>query len=114
MAGVVANMIAAYLEADVRRNERKMGGFTSWEIFGTGFKILIFLEFSRDVQVSKFWIFPQFPAIFRVPKKASNIFFHGAAPAATAGAAGAAAAAAAKVVTWPVSAVLALVSVTFS
>ena len=38
----------------------------------------------------------------------------GAAPAATAGAAGAVAVAAANVVTWPVSAVLALVSVTFS
>jgi hypothetical protein len=31
-----------YLEADVRRNEGKMGGFASWEIFGTGFEIRIF------------------------------------------------------------------------
>jgi hypothetical protein len=37
------------LEADVRRNERKMGGFASWEIFGTGFKI---------------WIFQGFPAMY--------------------------------------------------
>ncbi len=53
----------------MRRNQRKMGGFASWEIFGTGFKIRIFLQFSRDVQVSKFRIFPWFPAIFRGPKK---------------------------------------------
>ncbi len=58
-----------YLEADVSRNERKMVGFASWEIFGTGFEILIFLWFSCDVQVSKFWIFPRFPAIFRGTKK---------------------------------------------
>jgi hypothetical protein len=56
----------------VRRNERKMGGFASWVIFGTGFEILIFLRFSRDVQVLKFWIFSQFPAIFRGPKKFSK------------------------------------------
>jgi hypothetical protein len=35
----LASNIFHYLEADVRRNERKMGGFPSWEIFGTGFKI---------------------------------------------------------------------------
>ncbi len=45
---------------------------------------------------------------------ANMIAAHGAAPVATAGAAGMAAAAAANVVTWPVSAVLALVSVMFS
>ncbi len=64
--------IFRYLEADVRRNERKMGGFASWEIFGTGFKIRIFLWFSRDVQVSKIRIFLRFPAIFRGPKKFSK------------------------------------------
>jgi hypothetical protein len=42
------------LEADVRRNERKIGGFAIWEIFGTGFKIRIFLRFSRNIPVSKF------------------------------------------------------------
>ncbi len=63
------------LEADVRRNERKMGGFASWEIFRTGFEILIFLRFSRDVQVSKFWIFPRFPAFCRGPKKSQNADF---------------------------------------
>jgi hypothetical protein len=62
----------AYLEADVRRIKRKMGGFISWEIFGTGFKILIFLQFSCDVQVSKFWIFLRFSAIFRGLKKFSK------------------------------------------
>jgi hypothetical protein len=53
----------AYLVADVRRNGRKMGGFASWEIFGTGFEILIFLWFSHDVQILKLWFsrgFPQF------------------------------------------------------
>ncbi len=45
---------------------------------------------------------------------ANMIAAHGAAPAATAGAAGAVAVAAANVVTWLVSAVLALVSVMFS
>jgi hypothetical protein len=59
----------------VRRTERKMGGFTSWEIFGTGFEILIFLQFSHDVQVSKFWIFLRFPAIFRGPKNSQNADF---------------------------------------
>jgi hypothetical protein len=59
----------------VRRNERKMGGFASWEIFGTGFKIWIILQVSRDVQVSKFRIFPQFPVIFRGPKKSQNADF---------------------------------------
>ena len=34
--------LITYLEADLSRNERKMGGFASWEIFGTGFDILIF------------------------------------------------------------------------
>jgi hypothetical protein len=58
-----------YLEADVRKNERKMGEFASWEIFGTGFKIWIFPRFSCDIQVLKFWIFPQFPAIFRGHKQ---------------------------------------------
>jgi hypothetical protein len=52
-----------------------MGGFASWEIFGTGFKIRIFLQYSHDVQVSKFWIFPRFPAIFRGPKKSQNADF---------------------------------------
>jgi hypothetical protein len=32
----------------VRRNKRKMGGFASWEIFGTGFKIVIFAVFPRQ------------------------------------------------------------------
>jgi hypothetical protein len=53
---------------NVRKNKRKMGGFASWEIFGTGFKIWIFLRFSCDVQVSKFQIFPRF-LIFRGPQK---------------------------------------------
>ncbi len=61
--------IFCYLEADVRRNKRKIGGFARWEIFGTGFKIRIFLRFSRSVQVSKFRIFLRFPAIFRGSKK---------------------------------------------
>ncbi len=39
-----------YLEANVRRNERKIGGFASWEIFGTGFEIPFFLRFFCDVQ----------------------------------------------------------------
>jgi hypothetical protein len=71
----LASNIFCYLEADVRRNERKMGGFASWEIFGTGFKIWIFLRFSRDVQVLKFWIFPRFPAIIRGPKNSQNADF---------------------------------------
>ncbi len=77
VTAVVAMAAAtAYLEADVRRNKRKMGGFASWEIFGTGFEIRIFLRFSRNVQVLKFWIFLRFPAIFRGPKKFSkNGFF---------------------------------------
>jgi hypothetical protein len=69
------NTSPPYLEADVRRNERKMGGFKSWEIFGTGFDIPVFFQFFCDVQVSKFWIFPQFPAIFRVPKNSQNADF---------------------------------------
>jgi hypothetical protein len=36
-----------YLEADVRRNERKMGGFASLEIFGTCFEIWFFLRWER-------------------------------------------------------------------
>ncbi len=71
----LASNIFRYLEADVRRNERKMGGFASWEIFGTGFKIRIFLRFSRNIQVSKIWIFPRFPAIFRGPKNSQNADF---------------------------------------
>ncbi len=59
----------------MRRNERKLGGFASWENFGTGFEIRIFLRFSRDVQVSKFWTFPRFPAIFRGPKNSQNTDF---------------------------------------
>jgi hypothetical protein len=59
----------------VRRNERKMGGFASWEIFETGFEIRFFLQFSRDVQVSKVWIFSRFPAIFRGPKTSQNADF---------------------------------------
>jgi hypothetical protein len=49
-----------------------MGGFASWENFGTGFEIRIFLQFSCEVQVSKFWIFLRFPAIFGGPKKFSK------------------------------------------
>jgi hypothetical protein len=60
------------LEADVRRNKRKMGGFASWEIFGTCFEIRIFSQYSRNVQVLKFRIFPRFSAIFRGPKKKSQ------------------------------------------
>jgi hypothetical protein len=52
-----------------------MGGFVSWENFGTGFEIRIFLQFSRNVQVSKFWIFPRFLAIFRGPKNSQNMDF---------------------------------------
>ncbi len=59
----------------MRRNERKMGGFASWEIFGKGLEILIFLWFSHDIQISKFWIFLRFPAIFRGPKKSQNADF---------------------------------------
>jgi hypothetical protein len=65
----------AYLKADVRRNERKMVGFASWEFFGTGFKIWIFLRFSRDLQFSMFCFFWRFPAIFRGPKKFSKCGF---------------------------------------
>jgi hypothetical protein len=79
VGGVVNNIllgvICVYLEADVRRNERKMEGFASWEFFGTGFEIRIFSGFSHDVQVLKFWIFPRFPAIFRGPKKFSKCRF---------------------------------------
>ncbi len=71
----LASNIFCYLEADVRRNKRKMGGFASWENFGTGFEIWIFLRFSCDVQVSKFWIFLQLPAIFRGPKNSQNLDF---------------------------------------
>ncbi len=71
----LASNIFCYLEADVRRNERKMGGFASWEIFGTGFEIRIFLQFSCGVQVSKFQIFLRFPAIFRGHKKISKCWF---------------------------------------
>jgi hypothetical protein len=50
-----------YLEADVRRNERKMQRLASWEFFGkargTDFEIQIFLQFSCDEQVSKFGFF---------------------------------------------------------
>ncbi len=59
----------------MRQNERKMGGFASWEICGTGFEILIFSRFSRNVQVSKFWTFPRFPAIFRGPENSQNADF---------------------------------------
>jgi hypothetical protein len=52
-----------------------MGGFAIWEIFGTGFKIRIFLRVSPNVQVSKFWFFPRFPAIFRGPKNSQNTDF---------------------------------------
>ena len=52
-----------------------MGGFASWEIFGTGFEIWIFSRFSLDVQVSKFRIFMRFPAIFRGPKNSQNTDF---------------------------------------
>ncbi len=72
---VVVSLFATYLEADVRRKERKMGGFASWEIFGTGFEIWIFSRFSLDVQVSKFRIFMRFPAIFRGPKNSQNTDF---------------------------------------
>ncbi len=44
-------------------------------IFGAGFEIQIFLRFSRNVQVSKFWIFPRFPVIFRGPKNSQNADF---------------------------------------
>ncbi len=55
-----------------------MGGFASWENFGTGFKIRIFLQFSLDVQVSKFWIFPFFCGFLRFlgdPKNSQNADF---------------------------------------
>ncbi len=71
---MVTRPINIYFEADVRRNERKMERFASWEIFGTGFEIRIFLR-SRDVQVSKFWIFLRFPAIFWGPKNSQNADF---------------------------------------
>ncbi len=59
----------AYLEADERRNMRKMWGFPSWKIFGkawgTGFKIWIFPQFSHDEQVSKFGFFRSFLQFLR-------------------------------------------------
>ncbi len=59
----------------MRRNERKMGGFASWEIIRTGFKIWMFSPFFRNVHVLKFWNFPRFPAIFRGPKTSQNADF---------------------------------------
>ncbi len=75
-------MLGFYLEADVRRNKRKMWGFASWKIFGEaeekGFKIQIFLRFSCNEQVSKFGFFRGFPQFLRGrahPKKYQNSDF---------------------------------------
>ena len=43
--------------------------------FQNRFQHLDFLQFSRNVQVSKFWIFPRIPTIFRGPKKSQNVDF---------------------------------------
>ncbi len=60
----------------MKRNERKMGGFANWEILEQ-VSNSIFFWFSCVVQVLKFWNFPQFPVIFRGPKKFSKHgFFH--------------------------------------
>jgi hypothetical protein len=52
-----------------------MRGFASWEIFGTGFEILIFSRFSRNVQVSKFRIFCGFLRFSEYQKKSQNADF---------------------------------------
>ncbi len=67
--------IFCYLEADVRRNKRKMGRFASWKISQNGFQNLDSLQFSCDVQVSKFGYLCGFPRFFGGPKKSQNADF---------------------------------------
>ncbi len=45
----------------MRRNERKMEGFASWEIFGTGFEIRIFCSFPMTYRFQIFRFFRGFP-----------------------------------------------------
>jgi hypothetical protein len=73
LAAIATNK--AYLEADVRRNERKMGGFASWEIFGTGFKIRIFCSFPAMYRFQNFRFFCSFPRFLGNPKNSQNADF---------------------------------------
>jgi hypothetical protein len=61
-----------YLEADVRRNKRKMGGFASWENFWNRFQNSDFFAVFPRCTGLKFWIIQRFPAIFSGPKKISK------------------------------------------
>jgi hypothetical protein len=73
----LASNIFHYLEADVRRNERKMGGFTNWKISWNGFRNSDSLWFCHDLQVSKFGFFRGFLLFLGGPKKFSKRgFFH--------------------------------------
>ena len=72
-SGVI--MPGCYLEADVRRNKRKMGGFASWEIFGTGFEILIFCGFPATYRFQNFGFFRGFLQFLEDPKNSQNADF---------------------------------------
>ncbi len=56
----------------MRRNERKMGGFANWEIFGTGFETLIFHSFPAMYRFWNFGLFRSFLQFFRRPKNLQN------------------------------------------
>ncbi len=71
----LASNIFRYLEADVRRNKREMGGFTIWKMSWNGFQNLDSLRFSHNVQVSKFGFFCGFPRFLGGPKNSQNVDF---------------------------------------
>jgi hypothetical protein len=64
-----------YLEADVRRNKRKMGGFACWEIFGTGFKFGFFCGFPATYRFQNFGFFHSFLRFLGDPKNSQNTDF---------------------------------------
>ncbi len=68
-------MAVAYLEADVMRNERKMGGFASWKIFETGYEIWIFCGFPAMYRFQNFGFFRGFLRFLGDPKNCQNADF---------------------------------------
>ncbi len=59
----------------MRRNERKMGGFASLEIFGTSFKIRFFCGFPMTYRFQNFGFICGFPQFLGDPKNSQNADF---------------------------------------